>query len=372
MTGGPLVSVVIPAWNSERTLLQTLQSVAAQTHRNLEILIIDDGSTDSTSSLASDFCSSEPRARLIQTKNRGVSCARNRGIAEAQADYIAPIDADDIWHPTKIEKQLRPAIAAPAPVGFVYCWYRQIDEECRLLSSGPRVELKGQAFSQLAYVNPVENGSAPLFSRSALLSVGGYDEDLPPYEDVVVQLRIAAKYPIDLVPEHLVGWRLHGSNASNDIDLIVSQARRMYARLVAEGLPVPRRALRWAAARNAFDIAEKRATGGRPASAAIWLARALGGDPALTGLKLVYRIARMAKRAIAGQARPQKRPRFTEIDPAAQIQTDMFAIPRITALIEGVDRNRLNALKISQRGELAPKLGAAAIADAHPRQSEQV
>src|SRR6185503_19458162 len=97
----------------------------------------------------------------------------------ARGDWFAPIDADDLWHPTKIEKQLALALRSADPVGFVYCWYREVDEAGRVLASGPRVPLSGRVFSQLAYVNAVENGSALLLSRRAVEDIGGYDESLP-------------------------------------------------------------------------------------------------------------------------------------------------------------------------------------------------
>src|SRR6476660_9248867 len=99
---GPLVSALIPAWNAESTLAETLGSAAAQTHRNLEILIVDDGSTDSTAEIAKEFCASDSRARLTSQKNRGVASARNRAIDESKGEFIAPLDADDLWHAQKI------------------------------------------------------------------------------------------------------------------------------------------------------------------------------------------------------------------------------------------------------------------------------
>src|SRR5690242_18385247 len=123
----PLISVVVPAWNAQATLGETLASVAAQTYDKLEIIIVDDGSTDRTADVAREFCEAEPRARLIRKKNGGVASARNAGIAEAKGDWIAPIDADDLWHPTRVAKMVAAALATPKPVGFVYCWQRPID-----------------------------------------------------------------------------------------------------------------------------------------------------------------------------------------------------------------------------------------------------
>jgi glycosyltransferase involved in cell wall biosynthesis len=350
MSPQPLVSVIVPAWNSERTLLQTLRSVAAQSYSNLEIIIVDDGSTDGTASVARRFCKTEPRAKLIQTENKGVSCARNRAIAESLGDWIAPIDADDIWHPSKIEKQMQAALQSTPedPVGFIYCWHRQIDEDGRLLASGARLRFRGRVFGQLAYVNPVENGSAPLFSRAAISAVGGYDEDLPPYEDPMVQLRIAQRYRVAFVPEHLVGWRSHDRNASKEITLIKSQAARMYARLAAEGAPLPANAARWTAARLALLLAEEHAIAGQPLAALRSIAEALFSDPARSASLLLYRALRSVGRRLAARASFGSRPLFEDIDPASEIVTDPYVFPKLAQIVERIDRSRLKRLAASE------------------------
>src|SRR6476660_90490 len=97
-----LVSVVVPAYNAEKTILETICSVRAQTYRNLDIVVVDDGSVDGTPGIVERHARTDSRVRLIRQANLGVAAARNRGIAEARADYIAPIDADDLWESTKI------------------------------------------------------------------------------------------------------------------------------------------------------------------------------------------------------------------------------------------------------------------------------
>ena len=95
----PLVTAIVPAFNAAETIGETLESIARQSYRNLEILIIDDGSTDDTRRLALGFCASEGRARLLQQANGGVAAARNAGLTAATGRFVAPIDADDLWHP---------------------------------------------------------------------------------------------------------------------------------------------------------------------------------------------------------------------------------------------------------------------------------
>jgi glycosyltransferase involved in cell wall biosynthesis len=109
------VTVVVPVWNAEPTLLGTLESAAMQ----LEIVIVSGGSNNASPSIAAACCEKEPRARLISKPNGGAASARNHGMEHARGKWIAPLDADDLWHPTKIAKQVTAALNAPSgPVSY--------------------------------------------------------------------------------------------------------------------------------------------------------------------------------------------------------------------------------------------------------------
>ena len=305
----PLVSVVIPAFNAEATLERTLRSVAAQIYTRLEILIVDDGSTDSTAAIAGRFCAGEPRARLLRRDNGGVAAARNHGIARARGDFIAPIDADDLWHPAKISRQVAAALGAAEPPGFVYCWFRDIDEAGRVWRDGPPLSVEGRALQRLAYANFVGNGSAPLFSREALLAVGGYDERLRRLgaegcEDLLLQLRLARLHPVAVVPEYLVGYRLTSGSMSSDPDRMSRSWRKALELLDETGGP-PRRFLRWSEGSRALLIAETRILRGEHGPALRLLGRAIRRDPARTGFHLLCRTARhLGRRIAAGRRAP--------------------------------------------------------------------
>lgn len=344
----PLVSVIVPAWNAQATLDSTLRSIAAQTYRNLEIIIVDDGASDRTATIAEAFCAAEPRARLIRQANRGVAAARNRAIAESAGEWVAPIDADDLWHPTKIEKQVAAARAAPRPPGFVYCWRRLIDDDDRILVSAPRIAMEGAAFSRLAYLNAVGCGSALLASRAAVMEVGGYDERLRSQhaqgcEDMLLQLLIARRHPIALVPEHLVGWRSHDRNMSSDLEQMARSTALVFDRLAGAGATVPPRVVRWVCARDCFDIAQQRSLEGDWRSALSSLARAVRLDPAGSGLLLAYRAARSAMRRVGRRGPPPLR-RFQDVDPAEVMAADPHRLHRLARLIERLDARRLDRL----------------------------
>lgn len=299
----PLVSVVIPAFNAEATLRETLRSVAAQDYPRLEILIVDDGSTDSTARIAASFCAAEPRARLLRKANGGVASARNHAIAEARGEFVAPIDADDVWHPSKITRQVAAATAASEPPGFVYCWFRDIDEAGRVWRDGPPLAVEGPALQRLAYSNFVGNGSAPLIPRRALLAVGGYDERLRRLgaegcEDTLLQFRLAQRHPVALVPEYLVGYRLTSGSMSGDPNRMSRSWRQARALLGSEA-GLSRRALGWNEGSRALLLAETRALRGEIGPALRLLGRALLRDPARTSLNLLLRAARLLGRSAA-------------------------------------------------------------------------
>lgn len=315
---GPLVSVIIPAFNAAATLEQTLRSVAEQTYRNLEILIVDDGSTDGTARIAEHFCARESRARLLRKENGGVASARNHALALARGVYVAPVDADDLWHPAKIARQVASALTAAEPLGFVYCWFRDIDPAGRVWRDGPPLTVLGRGLQRLACFNFVGNGSGPLFSRRALLAVGGYDERLREQgaqgcEDLLVQLAVARLHSIALVPEYLVGYRLTPNSMSADPDRMHRSWRRALE-LLDDAPELSRRALRWSEAARLLLLAETHAWRREPAPALRMLARAVRLDPLRAAFHLLCRTARHIGRS-ASSTEPDRRP-FRDYDPA--------------------------------------------------------
>jgi glycosyltransferase involved in cell wall biosynthesis len=208
----PLVSVIIPAYNAELFIEETLKSVLAQTYQNIEVIIVDDGSQDRTAEIVNKFREIDKRVKLVTQVNSGVAVARNTAIAKAQGEFIAPIDADDIWYPDNIAKQVECFGRSPAKVGLVYSWSVYINEAGTLTSGFCACNITGNVYTTLVWQNFIDNASATMIRRSVLEKVGLYDEKLRQQkaqgcEDWDLYLRIAEFYDFGVVPEFLVGYR---------------------------------------------------------------------------------------------------------------------------------------------------------------------
>ena len=222
MTDEQLVSVVIPAYNAAATLDETLRSVRSQTHRALEIIVVDDGSTDDTGAIAQRHAAVDDRVQVVAQDNAGLAASRNAGWIRARSELIAFIDADDLWAPTKIERQLERLRAGGERVGLVYCGSVRIDGESMMaarLWEVPRFE--GDALDPILAGNFIGNGSAVLVRRQALVDARGFESGLRAAgaegcEDYLLSCRVAERFHFAVAAEHLVGYRDLPQNMSSN------------------------------------------------------------------------------------------------------------------------------------------------------------
>jgi glycosyltransferase involved in cell wall biosynthesis len=246
------VSVIVPAYNASATIERTLRSVMVQTYAHLEIIVVDDGSNDHTAAIVEQIRREDPRILFLRQANMGVAAARNLGIAHASGAFIAPLDADDIWHPRKIEKQMCIMEFKGDRNGLVYCHSRLIDEHDTIISQdGPQGEVRGDVYALLVLSNFIGNASSPLIRSDCLRQIGGYDSSLRARcaqgcEDLRVYLAIAERWEIDLVPEYLVGYRRAGAKMSHNHismarswEIVIAGARSRHPEL-------PLKLMRWA------------------------------------------------------------------------------------------------------------------------------
>ena len=299
-----LVSVVMPAYNAESTIGSSLRSVLNQTFIQLEVMVVDDGSTDSTAAIAAEIAAADSRARVIRQTNAGVAAARNEGILQARGDLVAFIDADDLWHPAKIEKQVELLRRLGDSVGLIYTWSWFIDEVDRLEARFFAPSEGGDVYATLVLHNIVGNGSVPLVRKACLVDCGGFDTGLRARaaqgcEDLRLWLRIAEHYEFAVVPEFLVGYRRDAASMSQNIDemrrsysLVIGEARRMHPE-------IPDCVFRWSRGKFLFYLAESCAMSGRRLRAALLWLEVLARDPPAL-LLLRFRRARARLMSVVG------------------------------------------------------------------------
>ncbi|MBD1887426.1 glycosyltransferase [Microcoleus vaginatus] len=231
----PLVSVIIPAYNAEQFIEETLKSVLAQTYPAIEVLVVDDGSQDRTAEIVEKISKKDSRVQLLKQQNAGVAAARNLGIQKSRGEYIAPIDADDIWYPENIEKQVQCMLEGGEEVGVVYSWTVDLDEKGLLTGGFRSYRIEGDVYRTLIFHNFIGNASASLIRRSCLEKVGVYDKTLKERnaqgcEDWDLYLRIAEIYQFRAVPEFSIGYRrMYNTMSTNYTTMANSQSLMLQA-----------------------------------------------------------------------------------------------------------------------------------------------
>ena len=221
MSRNDMVSVIIPAYNAAATISETLQCVRAQTHHNLDIIVIDDGSTDATARIAAEHAATDGRIRITSKENGGVASARNLGVAMARSDFLAFVDADDLWAKSKIERELAVLKEGGPSVGLVYSWSARIDGTGHVIDDSYRPRYEGKVLQRLVQGNFMGNGSCALVRRKAFDDAGGFEPGLRAAgfegcEDMLFYCRIAEHHEFAVAPAVLVGYRITPDNMSSD------------------------------------------------------------------------------------------------------------------------------------------------------------
>ena len=209
------ISIIIPTYNSEKTIKETIASVQKQSFTDWELIIIDDGSEDNTVNVVREI--DESRLRLFVYENGGVSVARNRGIAQSGGDYIAFLDADDLWDVDKLSSQIK-ALQLNPKAQVAYSWTNYIDESGKLLFSGPRFSYQGNVLKQLLQRNFLLNASNILLRRDALKLVPGFDPEFTYAADWDFYLRLAKNFNFVLVPQYQIYYRQSANSMSTKIE----------------------------------------------------------------------------------------------------------------------------------------------------------
>ncbi|MBD2301428.1 glycosyltransferase [Nostoc sp. FACHB-190] len=210
----PKISVVIPTYNSERTIKTTIDSVLSQSFTDFELIVINDGSTDSTLDIASQI--QDSRLKVFSFENAGGNVSRNRGLQKAVGEFVSFLDADDVWTSDKLVSQLE-ALQDNIDAKVAYSWTDYIDENGKFLVSGSHITVNGDVYERLLVSNFLENGSNPLIYREALIELGGFDESLSAAQDWDMWLRLAARYSFVCVPKVQILYRVSANSLSSNL-----------------------------------------------------------------------------------------------------------------------------------------------------------
>ena len=229
------VSVIIPNYNYGRFLGDAIRSVLGQTAAVHEVIVVDDGSSDDSRDIAKSFGSA---VRLIEQANAGVGTARNRGVNESSGDIVAFLDADDIWLPTKVEKQIE-VLLSDTECGMVSCHMGEVRSD----GTTPIVTHEHTTDSFMAEkillleAPGLGVGSATLLRRSVFEKIGGFDEraEMHPSEDWELSYRVASVARIRSIPETLVLYRNHGDNGHLNVRRMERSMSLAFEKIFASG-----------------------------------------------------------------------------------------------------------------------------------------
>jgi glycosyltransferase involved in cell wall biosynthesis len=208
----PAVTVIIPFYNRVEWLLQSVESVLAQTFSNFELLLVDDGS-DTSSDFLQTF--KDPRIRYVKQENKGPAAARNLGISLAQGKYIAFLDSDDLFLPDKIEKQFR-IMEEHQSVGLSHSSYLRIDARGEKIDEVQSGKSSGWLYPEIICGCAIATPTVMI--RTKILSELNFDESIKLGEDILLWVQIARVSEILGIDEPLTQVRIHGDNAILDPD----------------------------------------------------------------------------------------------------------------------------------------------------------
>jgi glycosyltransferase involved in cell wall biosynthesis len=215
----PTISIIIPAYNAERTILETIASVQQQTFSDFEIIVINDGSNDLTLEILNSV--KDPRLKIFSYSNAGLPVARNRGISHATGEFMAFLDADDLWTEDKLQLQLA-ALQQHPEAGVAYSWTYFMEEQGDSLSFKPcePVLFEGNVYANLLVADFIYNGSNTLIRKQAIESTGDFDSTLKSCEDWDYWLRLARRWHFVVVPKHQIFYRRSTGAMSSKVEVM--------------------------------------------------------------------------------------------------------------------------------------------------------
>ena len=230
-----LISVIMPVYNGEQTIAETIDSLLQQTYSNWELIVINDGSSDRTPAIVQDILAQHPQIQgsLLSYPQTGACASRNRGAVQAQGEFLAFLDADDLWTADKLALQLQALQSSPR-AKVAYSWTDYIDTTGKFLYPGGHATQEGDVYQYLLLSNFLENGSNALIARDAFRQVGGFDESVTGVDEWDLFIRMAQQSEFIcefvVVPQVQIFYRLSNQSISASIDRQASECRKVIDR----------------------------------------------------------------------------------------------------------------------------------------------
>lgn len=332
----PLVSVLVPAYNAARTIVETLSSVLRQTYPSIEVIVVNDGSTDATGSILADLETSARNLVVISAPNGGQCRARNRALGVAKGKYVAPLDADDLWHPRYLERLVGELERAGPGAVMAYSFVRRIDEAGFVTETKASYAVTPNAFHQMLAANVVGTGSGIVMRRTAALETGGYDTRVGGAEDYLMQLRMAEMGKVLAVPEYLVGYRTSRTSLSVRRYEMSQWSMRVLAIAQEEFANADPRIMRRALARSFADASVHALKSGQVVNSVSHLSTALFSSPG-EALRTLSRKARSARQRRHVQG---TKVHFEDMSPTDSCGQGMFESPALAEARRVDERGR--------------------------------
>jgi len=208
------ISVIIPVYNGENTIKETIESVLNQSFTNFELIIINANSTDKTLSIISQF--QDERIKVFSYPKANVAVNRNRGINHATGNYITFLDADDLWTTDKLAAQYT-VLQENSQAGVAYSWTNCIDENGKFLRKTSHVNYNGDVYAKFLLDDFIGNGSNVLIRREILNKVNGFDEILTNAQDTDMWLKLSAITDFVCVPKAQILYRIQPNSMSSNV-----------------------------------------------------------------------------------------------------------------------------------------------------------
>ncbi len=214
----PKVSVIIPTYNYGKYIEKAIDSVFAQTYRDFEIIVVDDGSTDNTREIIETRY--KDKVRYFYQKNKGAPAARNKGIKESRGEYLAFLDADDWFAPENLKYKVK-VLDNNTDIGWIYSDWYYIDEKGEIIDKASNRysfhdrKLEGDISSELFSGGNYITTDSVLLRKQCFEKVGGFDEILPAFQDYELWLRVSLCFEVNFINEVLVYYLVHPNSISS-------------------------------------------------------------------------------------------------------------------------------------------------------------